>query len=272
MDVTLLKFSLPGANHFERLFMIQVFLRELGKIHRDELEQAPAILLSEVFDTYDQNPIHFFFKESNTQRSLVWLEPHNALMAWKALKTSQQGNENLTWIMLEHLLLNRFAVGIFSTLEPLSYQKKVSQFCPLQKTKGTFDYAKTKEAFEKAMISTHNSKKMTKLPPSWMIYYRELYEQMGTKIHALVFYALPVLEVQRREYQTSFAAALPPHTVMLGPASFKFMKTLLQKNYWFDGVHPTAAGAPLFTEWLAEEIASHWSEIRATRWKFSDEN
>jgi hypothetical protein len=271
IEVTVLKFSLPGANHFERLFMMQVFLQELGKIPHDALKQAPAILLSEVFDAYDQNPIYLFFKEANTQRSMVWLEPHNALMAWKSLKASLQENKNLTWIMLEHLLLNRFAVGIFSTLEPLSYQKKVSQFCPLQKTKGTFDYTKTKEAFEKSMTASPNAEKITIPLPGWMIYYRELYEQMGTMIHSLVFYALPVLEVQRREYQTAFAAALPPHTMMLGPASLKFMKTLLQENYWFDGVHPTAAGAPLFTEWLAEEIASHWSEIRATRWKFSDE-
>lgn len=60
--MTLLKFSLPGANHFERLFMMQVFLQELGKIPRDELKQAPAILLSEVFDAYDQNPIYLFLR------------------------------------------------------------------------------------------------------------------------------------------------------------------------------------------------------------------
>jgi hypothetical protein len=183
-----------------------------------------------------------------------------------------QRNENLTWSMLEHLLLNRFAVGIFSTLEPLCYQKKIAHFCSLEKTKETFEYTKTEEAFQKAMTASHASEKMIMPPPGWMIYYRELYQQMGTMIHSLVFYALPVLEVQRREYQTAFAAKSPAHTVMLGPASPTFMKTMLHHNYWFDGVHPTAAGALFFTDWLAGELFSHWSEVITTRWKLSDEN
>ncbi|MFZ4115978.1 MAG: hypothetical protein ACOYK6_04535 [Chthoniobacterales bacterium] len=270
IDVTVLKFALSGANHFERLFMMQIFLEELGKLHRSELKQAPVILMSEVFDAYDQSPLYLFFKESNTQRSLVWLEPHNVLIAWRALQASSSEGENLYSIFLEHLFLNRFAVGIFSTLEPLCYHKKVSGFYPLQKAKGTFDYSKTQEAFEKAMVTSDASPKIAMPPPGWRIYYRELYTQMGSIVHSLAFYALPVLEVQRRDYQSAFAAALPAHTLMLGPASPQFMKTVLQKNYWFDGVHPTGAGAPLFTEWLAEEISAHWVEILATRWKMEN--
>lgn len=31
------------------------------------------------------------------------------------------------------------------------------------------------------------------------------------------------------------------------------LELFLNKDYWFDGVHPTGTGALLFTKWLAEQ-------------------
>ena len=271
IDVTIVKLALPGANHFERLFMMQMFLTKLASLsHHHEIEAIPVILMSEVFETYDQNPLNLFLKESHTQRSLVWLEPHYAMVAWKALCSSLQSKEHLSAMILEHLCLNRFAVGIFSTLELLNYNKKVLGFSSLQKTKETFCYQKTKEDVEKTILSPPSTaEKMIVPPPGWMIYYQELFAQMGSVVHALIFYGLPTLEMEQYNYQKAFAQALPPHTLMLGPASTQFIKKLLNEKNWFDSVHPQGPGAYLFTTWLCNQIAINWSEIMAMHWQYS---
>lgn len=78
LAVTVLQFSLAGANHFERLFMLRLFLEEIGKKHRKELSKTTTLLLCEVFDAYDQSPLYLFNKEAYTRRAITWLEPHQA--------------------------------------------------------------------------------------------------------------------------------------------------------------------------------------------------
>lgn len=271
IPVTVLQFSLPGANHFERLFMLQLFLEELGKSHRQELAAAPTILFSEVFDAYDQDPLYLFKKEAYSLRAIQWLHPWNALAAWKASRVNHDGKDaSLSWELFEHVLLNHFSVGIFSSLQPLNYKKKMNAFCPLSGTKKTFDYQKAAKEFEASLLLPSTATSI-KIPyTGWLVYYRALYEELGGACHALVFYALPTLEPQRRAYQNAFTQHVPPHTTMLDPASSAFMQTLLHQENWFDGVHPQGAGAILFTEWLAEEIVQQWSQIVATPWKLDD--
>jgi len=105
------------------------------------------------------------------------------------------------------------------------------------------------------------------LYPGWKNYYQTLFQEMSGIVSSCGFYALPTLEPQRRAYQEAFAAALPPHTTMLGPASAQMMKSLLHQEYWFDGVHPQGQGAVLVTHWLAEEILEKWSSLMETRWE-----
>ena len=268
IPVTVIQFSLPGANHFERLFMLQLFLEELGKKHCEELAAAPTLLFNEVFDAYDQDPLYLFKKEAYSLRTIQWLHPWNALIAWKAAHVNDgTKNDISSWTLLEHLLLNHFSVGIFSSLEPLNYKKKMNAFCPLNGTKKTFNYTKTAQEFEASLLLPPATNALKIPSTGWHVYYKELYEELGGICHSLVFYALPTLEPQRRAYQVAFAEHLPSTTTLLGPASPDFMKALLREGNWFDGVHPQGAGAILFTTWMAEEIAEHWSQILATRWK-----
>ncbi len=268
IEATVIEFSLPGANHLERLFMLQLFLEELGKKHREELARAPTILMSEVFDSYDQDMLYLFKKEAYSLRTIQWLHPWNAFLAWKMASVNKvQENAFFRWRLLEHAFLNYFCVGIFSSLEPLNYQKKMNPFSPLSGKKRTFDYIKTEEEFKRSLLSPPKKIGMTIPSAGWQLYYQELYQELGGLCHSLVFYALPTLELQRRAYQFAFAQHHPFTTTFLGPPSLDFMNMLLHQENWFDGVHPTGTGAILFTEWLAEEIATHWSEILATQWR-----
>ncbi len=262
LPVTVLQFSLSGANHFERLFMVRLFLEEIGATHREELKKAPTLLLCEVFDAYDESPLYLFKKEAYTQRAITWFEPTQAWAAWNAWRASGRDKEISYWTLWEHFLLNRFAVGSFSSFETPCYNKKTEPFFPLTGTKKTFQYNQVATTFREAEASPH----FQELYPGWKSYYETLFQEMGGTVTSLGFYALPTLEPQRRAYQDAFAAALPAHTTMLGPASREVMNSLLDEKNWFDGVHPQRQGAVLVTRWLAQEILEKWTDLIETRW------
>ncbi len=261
--VTVLQFSISGANHFERLFMLQLFLETLGAKHREELKQAPTILLAEVFDAYDESPLYLFKKESYTRRAITWFEPRVAWSSYKAWRANGKANEVSYWMLWEHFLLNRFAVGSFSSFEIPLYSKKIEPFFPLAGTKKTFCYDSAEQAFLKTTMTPHTQK----LCSGWKSYYQTLFQEMSGVVTSLGFYALPTLETQRRAYQENFAASLPACTTMLGPVSLKEMQYFLHREYWFDGVHPQGAGAILVTQWLAEQIVEKWNHLLETPWQ-----
>lgn len=265
LPVTVLQFSVSGANHFERLFMLRLFLEEIGAEHREELKKAPTILLCEVFDAYDQSPLYLFQKEAYTRRAITWFEPALAWASYKAWRSSGRDCNISYWTLWEHFLLNRFAVGNFSTFEVPHYGKKIEDFFPLTGTKKTFHY----DDAEKTFLETKRIPELQQLYPGWKNYYQTLFEEMGGTVSSLGFYALPTLEPARRAYQETFAALVPPHTTMLELASDEEMKFFLHRENWFDGVHPQASGAELVTRWLAKEILEKWPRLMETRWKFS---
>ncbi len=263
IPVTVLQFSLSGANHFERLFMLRLFLEKIGAQHCEELKKAPTIMLCEVFDAYDESPLYLFKREAYTRRAITWFEPRQAWSAWQAWRASGKSEDISYWTLWEHVLLNRFAVGSFSGLEVPHYGREIESFFPLTGTKKNFQYKDAEKNFrETQVVPLH-----PELYPGWKNYYQTLFQEMGKIVNSCGFYALPTLESQRRAYQESFAKALPPHTTMLGPISQKMMESFLCSEYWFDGVHPQGEGSILMTAWLSQEILQKWSLLLETRWQ-----
>ncbi|MFI0347716.1 MAG: hypothetical protein ACH346_02925 [Chthoniobacterales bacterium] len=254
VDVTVLQFSLVGANHFERLWMLNLFFQKMGTEHREEMKHAPTILLSEVFDAYDKEPLYLFQKEAYSHRAITWASPTIVIAAWKAAK-------KYSWTLFEHLLFNRFAVGIFASMQPPSYTKKTEGFFPLVGTKKTFCYATTSKTFEE--VTSNYTAEPSPEPTVYdtPFYEKKLQQEFGNVISLFGFYALPTLEMQRRAYQVAFAKSLPITTIMLGPASLIVMKNLNCEKNWFDGVHPQREGAILFTQWLAQEICREMEKL-----------
>ena len=101
----------------------------------------------------------------------------------------------------------------------------------------------------------------------WSFYYQELYQEESDIIHSLVFFTTPTLQPSDITYQTAFSQHLPPSTTMIGPVSNNSMDQFLQEKNWYDELHMQEAGVPIFTQWLADQIIEHWSQILATPWK-----
>lgn len=227
-------------------------------LHRQELKQAPALLLSEVFDSYDEDPLYLFKKEAYSHRAIAWSNRSIIIAAWITCK-------KYTWILYEHMMLNRFAVGVFSSMQLPVYGKKAGMYSALTGVKKTFCFSNTEKTFEEstAHYTTEQQSSLMLPYPGWASYYQELQQRLGNTISITGFYALPTLEAQRRAYQLAFASKRPEGTVMVGPPSLLCMQNLSSENLWFDGVHPQKEGAVLFTQWIADEIIKKWPALKA---------
>lgn len=263
---TVLSFCMPGDNHHERAYMLETFLRGLKPRDRERLARATVYYFGEVFDAYDTNPLYRLEKEAGTERAVMFLNPANALRAWTAYEhlLARDGTAprwSMAWLLAEHALMNRFAVGAFSSMRPPPpRRKRTPPFFPLGGTKTTFHFEAAQEAFEK---SAANAATDPVPPPPFQVCWTHLRRIMDPYCDRYGFYCLPTLEASRVEYAARFARSAPDGAPMIGPATDEDLRPLLREDSWFDGVHPTGTGAPFFTAWLARGIAAYLPEPTA---------
>ena len=223
-------------------------------------------MLSEVLESYDQEPLFTFRHRGYTNRSIEFLSPWNAYLTWKVSYKKNTDDAFLRKI-IKASSLNCFLGGIFSSFQPLNYRKQTESFCPVTDASKTFNY--TKKATDlKSFFKYPPATNLVGIPSAgWSFYYQELYQEESDIIHSLVFFTTPTLQPSDITYQTAFSQHLPPSTTMIGPVSNNSMDQFLQEKNWYDELHMQEAGVPIFTQWLADQIIEHWSQILATPWK-----
>ena len=256
---TVLPLSMSGATLHERRYMLQNFIRLLGREGRQHLKSADLIVLNEVFDAYDHNPLYRMEKEAFSQRLIQFLNPENAAKAWEAYTLQLSTEPDLPkWSVassfVRHALLNIFAVGAAAEMEwPRGKKKKTGPFFALDGHKGNFDYAQTCSAFEDA--AQHPERGTVRLPFSQgVLSLTHLLEPLRSYRYRQGFYALPTLEPVRRNYAQDLRQAVGPSTAFIGPASRADLEPMLSEDVWYDGVHPTGKGAELFSDWFASKL------------------
>ena len=272
-DPLVLGFADSAANHFERTFLIEGFLRSLSHADRQKLRHTRVVLFKEVFDVYDINPLSLFSKEEYQERGKVYMNPYNALQAWSAYVASLPG-EMPFWeraanlfqygtLIGRRLVMNRFGAGAFSDMRPSIWKKRTQAFHALSGTKPRFDY----DAIVKSLAcGSVPPGPLEHFPPGWLACLDHEKKILGGDIDAVAFFALPALEAHRVDYQRRFSSSLPPGTMMIGPPSAQELQPFLKKEFWFDGVHPTGSGATVFSRWLAGELIRRRSQLAEIGW------
>jgi hypothetical protein len=254
---TVLSFCMPGDNHHERLYMLETFLAELGDNNRKKLAEAQVLYLGEIFDAYDLNPLYRIEKEASTERAILFLNPTKSIQAWSAYQKFLEENPDaprarIAWLLFEHSLMNRLAVGAFSSMRPAPARgKRTPPFFALEGSKESFDYDDAVRAF-----TGESGKQVTRpgLPPPFLASFGDLRKVMDPYVDAYGFYCLPTLEPGRSEYGKAFSQFAPEGTFVLGPATRGEMSDLMFREEWFDGVHPTGSGAKKFTDWISKKL------------------
>lgn len=259
---TVLSFAMLGQTHLERRYALETFLRLLGADGRAKLASADVVLLNEVFDVYDRNPLYRLEKEAFTERFINFLNPANAWRGWTAYEAQLSAEPQLPrWpaaaLLAHHALLNQFAAGSFSDMKWPGEKKRIDRtFLALDQPKTGFDFAQT-AAHWKTRASRADRIANRSLPyEQWSRSMQDIFEVMQPYADEIAFFALPVLEPERAEYAEDFALAVDdPQSPVLALPTKEETENLLDEKLWYDGVHPTGPGARKFTEWFAGRLA-----------------
>lgn len=259
VETGVLQFSAQGANHFERAFFLEAFWRGLSGEEREQLREGHVVLLREVFDAYDRDPLYLFLKESYTERAKVYMSPEYAWVAWQAFlagtpegmpRAERWGRElKMAGGIVARVLLNRFGAGALSGMDWRARKRRVGAFFALEGEKRNFDYA---AAVAGKVDWKEDWMGEMELPRGWIVGRTFLQKRVDGWVDGEVFFAMPCVEGHRRDYQLAFKKALAGK--MVGPPTQKEMEELLEKGFWFDGVHPTGAGAKMFSSWLMRSL------------------
>ena len=256
-NAKVLQFSAQGANHFERTFFLEAFLRGLEDSEREALAQCNVLLLREVFDAYDKEPLFLFAKESYAERAKVYMSPPYAWAAWNAFQASLPNdlpfagriNRSLETLnaLMEKTLMNLFGVGSFADMNRKSIKKKTGSFFALDGSKTGFDYKAT-------VRNLNDIDGIVSVPAGWKT--ASLFQKARTDPYfdQTGFFSIPLLESHRRKYQTGFTEALPEEILRIGPLSTTQLEPFLRKENWFDGAHLTGIGAAYFSRWFADQL------------------
>jgi hypothetical protein len=254
---TVLPICISGATLCERRYMLQSFLQMVGADARRKLSGANILLLGEVFDSYDQNPLYRMEKEAFSERLIQFLNAGNAWKAWQAYLWQREMEPGLPLflpasLLAQHALLNALAVGALSDMQLGSGKKrKTESFFALEGKKGNFDY-------NQALRSLENARSMPRdfsLPlPQAKLGLEQMLEPLQSYPHRLGYYSLPMLEPHRTAYAAALHRSLPG-SIFIGPPARSDLEAMLAEDCWFDGVHPTSKGAALFSEWFAVQLA-----------------
>lgn len=259
VPATVLSFSISGATLPERRYMLQSFLGMLNNETRRKLRTVPLVVLQEVFDSYDENPLYRVEKEAFSQRLIQFLNPENAWKAWQAHVLQCRGDSSLSaWpmalLLARHSLLNIFAVGSLSDMEwPGGKRRVTAPFFALEGHKQTFNYRETIGLLQQSADSI--TKQNSTLPlPQAKLSLAQMLEPLQTYPHHVGFYALPMLESHRVAYAKDLRRLTGAAVPFLGPPSDAELRDMLSAEFWFDGVHPTGKGAELFSDWFAKNL------------------
>jgi len=253
---TVLSFSMSGATLHERRYMLENFLRLVDVDTRQKLAAADLIVLGEIFDAYDQNPLYRMEKEAFSERLIQFLNAGNAWKAWQAYLRQREMEPGLPLflpasLLAQHALLNALAVGALSDMQLGSGKKrKTEPFFALEGKKGNFDYNQMLRYLENARPVPRDFS----LPlPQAKLGLEQMLEPLQSYPHRLGFYSLPMLEPHRTAYAAALRRSLPG-SIFIGPPARSDLEAMLAEDCWFDGVHPTGKGAVMFSDWFAGQL------------------
>jgi hypothetical protein len=243
------RLSLTGANHFERLQLYEDLTARLP--HRVNHGQRWVFMI-EVQQGYDVQPLAQFEGNQDTSRAYHYLTPRNA---WFALAAHHGGGSTLPldwrghWAVGRHAMINAFNVGLVERLTTLDEVTPARPKISNQRGR-RFDF----EGMSAWVAEAGRTAQASSLPP-WLLPVRDrrLRAVWTPYIDEWVYFALPSTAVEQLEHARSFC--LQTESPCIAPDDVALLRGLDDKQFWFDAGHLSAKGARVYTHWLAEQLA-----------------
>jgi hypothetical protein len=243
------RLSLTGANHFERL----QFYEDLTARLPPRANHAQRwVFMIEVQEGYDVQPLAQFEGNQDTARAYHYLTPSNG---WFALAADHSGGDTLSldWrgqlAVLRHVLINAFNVGLVERLTKLDdilpKPPKMSR-----ERRRRFDFA----GMSSLVAEAGRAPQPGSLAP-WLMPIRDRRLRAAWKpyIDEWVYFALPSTALAQLDHARAFC--LQTNDPCIAPDDAALLGSLDDAQLWFDAGHLSTPGSHVYTRWLAEQIA-----------------
>jgi len=263
-DVLVINFCIPGANHYERLWMFDMFGSSLSETSRGLMAERNVVVLHEAYPVYDQYPSEQMSVNLYRDRTLSYLRPDIACALGKTVIKQRKtengkkadslntGTERTLINIAGHGLINLFNIGLPGRTEPLSdIAPEEARYFNLRaadpKSGNYIGMAKVRER-----LRGRDTPELS-VDTSWVVEIHRSEEQaLALKVKRGCF-ALPTqfssspyyIENYRKEYSLLIA----------WEEDMGLIDALDDPSCWFNRTHLSGKGSAKATEWLAGRLA-----------------
>lgn len=252
--VAVAQLSIPGSNHLERDLILRRLTKALSANGKKKLATMPVLVLWEVHQGYDANPLAHFDRNQGTARAFDHLDVRNGFY-WARLvaQTSASARKDaLIWApeVVRHMAISAAGVGAFEWHTPRSDLIELEGFVQARQ-----------RLVPKVADLAHNVEKMKLEPEQVIPAYVDTHliprylARLASQRKSVIFFSPPTRVVWQMAYVNQFCEQRPL-SVCVGFANRNLLRSLDDRRYWFDGSHLSVEGAVVYTDWLAPVLAS----------------
>ncbi len=260
--VTVLQLSLSGANHLERLQLLQNFASALSPSDWQRLRQSRLILAHEVQALYDRDPLLNYWNNSFTAQTLGYSNPSNLpiLLDWLAHRYDFRELWNRRSYL--HLAAIQF---LYNALR-ISYLQRLDAADSVSPVAG-FDPAPKRPDFHPPGLLPLD------FPQQWNLAGRQAYDRVtywntardaafrsvfNGRVQSELFFSFPGWLSYEFNYDNWWSSAHPAQLFFNGNKP-EVRERLRDPGFWNDPGHLTSSGAEIYTEELTEFLKKHWA-------------
>jgi hypothetical protein len=239
------RIALAGANHFERLRLLQDIERRLKP--RGESGQR-WLFLNEVHDHYDRAPLAGFRRNPDTTRTYHYLTAENAWYVAAALRSPDVTQPAAwRWPLFRHVLINSFNVGVGTRLVSPS-----SIVASKGTNSGLARYSRRFAGLD-AQLEEMDEPPELKGWPIWLDTIREPRARAVWQPFAdeWIYFGLPSTRRTQLRHVRAFCGAGRHRCIA---PNEKLLDALDDPTLWFDRGHLNPRGSEVYSRWLARQL------------------
>lgn len=254
--------SLDGSNHFERYWMLSIAIERLDERQREALRRKQVVLLMEMQNRYDLDPLNNFTRNERTYRAYAYMTLGNALAALRAVAIGGGLDGARTVAVLEHAAVNLSNLGGFRRVVSLDGIRIRPGYMPLDVTKRGYRYRgmdRVRAALRHADAWRATGRgfaaadrRLDWIGPVRVARYRDL---LGDLVDLAGFYAVASADADDVYHVAAFCAKWPAD-FCLDYEDPALIDALDGREYWNDARHMRRAGADRFAPWFADRLAA----------------
>ncbi len=250
VDAAVIQLTLPGANHFERDYILRTAADSLDTVQMENLAETDVIMLREISRTYDEQPAFPTDRNLFTDRVYAYSTPARGLAMAQGALASGDLTPQLAVEIAQHVAFNWLHIGEAQRLSSEYANLAQGGYQPLDATDEELDTEVIAEVIE--AIETERTRFYAQ-PQSVEIIETLSDDLFGLPIDFMVSFELPALRIDAGSYARWIAGRSNHATIILDDTDL--YRSLDDPTFWRDTGHLSRQGAEIYTAWLATRIA-----------------